>query len=1149
MDPTFIHLRVHTEYSIVDGIVRVKPLIKAVADGQMPAVAITDQSNLFAAIKFYKAACNSGIKPLLGVDTWVANAIHPDKPYRLTLLCQNSIGYKNLTRLISRSYCEGQMHGMAILQKSWFIDHSEGLIALSGAMLGDVGKFLLADNHSDAKKSAIEWASLFPDRYYFEVQRIGCEQEETYIQAVVSLASDLDLPIVATNAVLFLNPDDFEAHEARVCIHGAYVLEDSRRPRQYTEQQYLRTAQEMQALFSDLPEALQNSVEIAKRCNLELELGKNYLPNFPIPEDKSLADYFAERATTGLKLRLDYLIDKQDAEYSSKQKVFFDRLEQELAVISGMGFEGYFLIVADFIQWAKENDVPVGPGRGSGPGSLVAYALQITDINPLAYDLLFERFLNPERVSMPDFDVDFCMDGRDRVIEYVARCYGRESVSQIITYGTMAAKAVVRDVGRVLNHPYGFVDKIAKLIPFELGITLDKALAQEEELKRRYTEEEDVKYLIDLAKKLEGITRNAGKHAGGVVIAPTVLTEFTPLYCENNGDNLVTQFDKDDVEAVGLVKFDFLGLRTLTIIHWALQMIAQKRQQNAESPLDISRIDLADPKTFELLKRCATTAVFQLESRGMKDLIKRLQPDCFEELIALVALFRPGPLQSGMVDDFINRKHKRAKVEYPHPDLELVLKPTYGIILYQEQVMQIAQVLAGYTLGGADLLRRAMGKKKPEEMAKQREIFNKGAKARGITEEVANYIFDLMEKFAGYGFNKSHSAAYALISYQTAWLKAHYPAEFMAAVLSSDMDNTDKVVGFIEECRSMGLTILPPTVNTCQYQFTVKDDATLWYGLGAIKGAGEAAISQIILEREQNGLYTNLYEFCRRNDLRKCNKRVLEALIKSGAFDCFAMNRASLMANLTGAIQAAEQALASDMQGQHDLLSQIDVGSLQPAFLNVKDWSIEQVLLGERETLGYFVSGHPLQKYSDEVRQFCTGAITSLQNIREKMVILAGRIVNIRTMFTKRGDRMAFVQLEDQTGRLEVTLFADVYNNARVLLNKDQIIVVEGEVGMDEYSGGIRMSCRKVYSMAQAREIFAKNLLICLNGHTSSLLNDLTQVLMPHKSGSCPVVVQYTNQQAKANLLLGSEWQIKPSDELLFALRELCGEQNVQLSY
>lgn len=1142
MPPSFIHLRVHSEYSIVDGIVRIKPLVQKVAQAGMPAVAITEQNNLFSAVKFYKSAIASGIKPIIGVDLWLNNPQQSKQPFRLTLLCQDDTGYRNVTRLISRAYLEGQVQGFSCIDKSWLQGAAEGLIALSGGRIGDIGQALLAQNKGLAESLLQDWRVLFPNRFYLELQRTGKVDEENYNQAALLLAVDHSIPVVATNDVCFLSADDFEAHEARVCIHDGTVLGDNSRSRRFSSQQYLRTQEEMCRLFSDVPEALENTVEIAKRCNLSLSLGKSFLPKFPIPSSFTAESYLSQQAKQGLEFRLQLLKIQDRLPYEL-------RLQEEIDIINRMGYAGYFLIVADFILWAKQHGIPVGPGRGSGAGSLVAYALQIIDIDPIAYNLLFERFLNPERVSMPDFDIDFCMDGRDRVIDYVAHKYGRDSVSQIITYGSMAAKAVVRDVGRVLGFPYGFVDKVAKLIPFELGITLDKALEQEEELKRRYDQEEDVHTLIDLAKKLEGLTRNAGKHAGGVVISPTALTDFTPLYCEPGGANLVSQFDKDDVEAVGLVKFDFLGLRTLTIISWAVDAINEHRKKTGDPLINISLLSVDDEKTFDLIKSGSTTAIFQLESRGMKDLVKRLQPDCLEDIISLVALFRPGPLQSGMVDDFIQRRHGRVKVEYPHLLLEPVLRPTYGIILYQEQVMQIAQILAGYTLGGADLLRRAMGKKKPEEMAKQRSIFVGGAKERGIDEELASSIFDLMEKFAGYGFNKSHSAAYALLTYQTAWLKANFPAQFMAAVLSSDMDNTDKVVGFIYEARQMQLNIIPPDINRSHYKFTVTNEGHILYGLGAIKGAGEAAISIILQNRQEEGLFTDLFSFCQRIDLRKVNRRVLEALIKAGALDSFNQSRAVLLANIEHALQAAEQHANAHLLGQKDLFGSAITNT--QSYISVSEASKQEILQGEKETLGYYLSGHPIQVYEAEFAKFITIPLGALSTAKTQSVTIAGLIINVRTMFTKRGDRMAFITLEDRTGMIELTVFSELYEENKEILIKDQIIIAEGEVSVDDYTGNHKIVTRVLYSLKQAREKFAKSLMITLqhNNLQSEVFEKLAEILTPFLPGRCPIQIHYENHAASAQLVLGQQWRVMPHDELLMSLRRWLGEQHVNFCY
>jgi DNA polymerase-3 subunit alpha len=1175
MNPSFVHLRVHSEYSLVDGLVRVKPLVAKAAEMGMPALALTDQSNLFALVRFYQAALGAGIKPIAGVDAWLRNPDDINAPFRLVLLVQDDSGYRNLTRLVSRSYREGQHLGRPMLEREWLTDSANGLIALSGARQGDIGRALLAGHREQAERLLDGWLALFGDRFYLELNRTGRPDEEACLHASVGLAARWDVPVVATNDVHFLSPEDFDAHEVRVCIHEGRTLDDPRRPRNYAEQQYLRTPQEMQALFSDIPEALENTVEIAKRCNIELVLGKNYLPEFPIPEGMTLSEYFAEQSREGLEWRLDRLFDRNAPDFADKRKVYDQRLQTELGVINSMGFPGYFLIVADFIQWAKDNDIPVGPGRGSGAGSLVAYALKITDLDPIALELLFERFLNPERVSMPDFDVDFCMDKRDLVIDYVARKYGRDSVSQIITYGSMAAKAVVRDVGRVLGHPYGFTDRVAKMVPFEIGMTLNKALAESEDLKQAYDTDEEVRDLIEMARKLEGCARNAGKHAGGVVIAPGLLTDFTPLYCEEGGGNLVTQFDKDDVEKVGLVKFDFLGLRTLTIVDWALKTVNTERARQGLEPVDINAIPMDDAAAFKLLKACETTAVFQLESRGMKELIKKLQPDSFDDITALVALYRPGPLQSGMVDNFINRKHGRETISYPdphyqHESLKPILESTYGVILYQEQVMQIAQVLAGYSLGGADLLRRAMGKKKPEEMAKQRAVFKEGAENNGIDPELAMKIFDLVEKFAGYGFNKSHSAAYALVSYQTMWLKAHYPAAFMAAVCSADMDNTDKVVPLIEECRRMGLKVEPPQVNLSQYKFTSADTKTLVYGLGAIKGVGEGAIESIVDERNAHGPYADLFEFCRRIDLRKANRRVMESLIRAGALDGLGANRASLMLQLPLALKLAEQHHEMQAVGQNDLFGMSDP---QPAQTfaqvvpdNVEEWEDEQRLQGEKETLGLYLTGHPIDRYEAELRQIASSRIADLSlesgpgnpggtngapRRRGVPVVVAGLVVSTSHRQTQRG-RMGTILLDDRSGRIEATLFNETYEEHRDLLTTDRILVVSGNLSYDEFRGGLSLRADKLLTFEQARGYYASQLGLSLklNGSSASgLRQQLMQTLSPFRGGSTGIRLHYRTDQAEGDILFGQTWRVNPTDELLRRLHRLLGSENVRVIY
>lgn len=1159
MTAHFVHLRLHTEYSLVDGLIRIKSLVRQVAAAGMPAVAVTDVSNLFALIKFYRAALGAGIKPIVGVEAWVRRQ---DEPARLVLLCQNLAGYHSLTRLVSRGFLEGQQRGIPILDRAWLTGNTDGLIALSGGREGELGQALLNDRLDQARAWLADWRQLFPGRFYLEVQRTGRPQEEAYLESAVDLAAATGTPVVATNEVCFLQRDDFEAHEARVCIHDGATLGDPRRPRRYSDQQYLRTPAEMAELFADLPEALENSVEIARRCNLRLDLGKNVLPDFPVPEGMDANSYFALQSRAGLEQRLRRLFDPAAPDFADRRRPYDERLETELKVIVQMGFPGYFLIVADFIQWARDHGVPVGPGRGSGAGSLVAYALGITDLDPLAYELLFERFLNPERVSMPDFDIDFCMEGRDKVIDYVAQRYGRDRVSQIATHGSMAAKAVVRDVGRVLGHPYGFVDRIAKLIPFELGMTLDKAIEQEAELRRLYEHDEDVKALIDLARKLEGLARNVGKHAGGVVIAPSRLTDFSPLYCEEGDSSLVTQFDKDDVEAAGLVKFDFLGLRTLTIIDWAVRTINDQRKVVGEPPLDISAIPLDDAPTFDLLKRHRTTAVFQLESSGMKDLIRRLQPDCFEDIVALVALFRPGPLQSGMVDDFIDRKHGRARIEYPHPALASILKPTYGVILYQEQVMQIAQVLSGYTLGGADLLRRAMGKKDAEKMAKERDGFVKGATNRGVEPETASYIFDLIDKFAGYGFNKSHSAAYALISYQTAWLKAHCPAAFMAAVLSSDMDKTDKMVVFIEECRRMSLKLTSPAVNVSAYHFTVGNGDEILYGLGAIKGVGEGAIEALVQERNQGGSYRDLFDLCRRVDLRKLNRRVLEALIRSGAFDALGPNRATLMAQLPEALQLAEQHSRNDAAGQDDLfgLAAAEKTPARPLHIaKVPEWDEAERLRAEKETLGVYLTGHPISRVAAELAALhasrlgdLTGGGGTLRRSNDRSVLIAGLVVSVRTRNANRGGRIAFVTLDDGSGRLEVRIFPEMYERYGPLIVEDAIVLAQGVLGWDEFNQTTRLTVERVLNLDDARAEYARRLVVRLDAQRcqAGVLREMAGVLTEHRAdGHCAVWVEYIGPGARVELAFGPNWRVRPGEALLKQLRELAGAESVQLRY
>ena len=1153
MSSPFIHLRVHSDFSMMDGLNKVKPILGKVAALGMPAVAITDQMNMCGLVKFYSEAHNLGIKPIIGTDFWVTNEVFGDEPFRLTLIAMNNEGYKNITILISKAYLRGHLAHRAVIDQEWLAEHSEGVIVLSGAQHGDVGVGLMKNN-AKILDSALEfYQTHFPDRFYLELIRTGRQGEEDYLHLAVELAEQRGLPVVATNEVCFIDREGFDAHEIRVCIHDGYTLDDNRRPKRYSDQQYLRTAEEMVELFSDIPEAIENTVEIAKRCNVTVRLNEYFLPQFPTG-GMTTEDFLVKVSEEGLEERLEFLFPDEEVR-KAKRPEYDDRLRIELEVINQMGFPGYFLIVMEFIQWSKDNGIPVGPGRGSGAGSLVAYALKITDLDPLEFDLLFERFLNPERVSMPDFDVDFCMDRRDEVIDHVAELYGRQAVSQIITFGTMAAKAVVRDVGRVLGHPYGFVDRISKLIPPDPGMTLEKAFKAEPQLPEVYESDEEVKDLIDMARILEGVTRNAGKHAGGVVIAPTTITDFSPLYCDDEGKNPVTQFDKNDVETAGLVKFDFLGLRTLTIIQWAIDMI--KEGKNVD--VDISAIPLEDPKSFRTLQNAETTAVFQLESRGMKELIKRLKPDCFEDIIALVALFRPGPLQSGMVDNFIDRKHGREEISYPdaeyqHECLKEILEPTYGIILYQEQVMQIAQEMAGYSLGGADLLRRAMGKKKPEEMAKQRGTFAEGAKGNNIDPDLAMKIFDLVEKFAGYGFNKSHSAAYALVSYQTLWLKVHYPAEFMAAVMSADMDNTDKIVTLVDECERMGIEILPPDLNAGKYKFTVDSEGRIVYGIGAIKGVGEGPIEAIIEARETQGAFKDLFDFCAKIDIKRVNKRVLEKLVLAGAMDNLGPHRASLMASLPEALAAAGQHAKAESFGQSDMFGLLttEPEDVKQAFADVPEWPEKVWLEGEKDTLGLYLTGHPINQYAEELRYYTDGRLVDLKPTnKDQMASAVGLVLGVRVMTNKRGRRWAIVTLDDKSARIDVRFFPDMYEQFESVLETDRILLIKGQVSFDDFSGGNTITARDVMDIVQAREKNARAL--ALNIDTQLLepkkMSQMQSILQAFNGGSCPVQLAVTHPDAEVTLACGARWYVTPEDQLLHDLKQCLGDKAVSILY
>ncbi len=1169
VQPSFIHLRLHSEYSIADGIVRIGEAVGAAKADSMPALALTDLSNVFGLVKFYKETRSAGIKPIVGCDVFVTNDAVRDQPYRLLLLCQSHAGYLRLCELLTQAYLENQYRGRPEIRRQWLRAGTDGLIALAGAQLGEVGATLLNGNAASAKAVAQEYAGLFPDRFYLEVQRYGAAREEAHLRDTVRLAAELALPVVATHPVQFLSIDDFKAHEARVCIAEGYVLNDKRRQRAFTAQQYFKTQAEMAELFADLPEALQNSVEIAKRCNLTLKLGKPHLPDFPTPNGESLDDFLRSESQRGLEQRMLHLYP-DETQRAAKMPEYQARLDFEVNTIINMKFPGYFLIVADFIRWAKSfrdekfpNGVPVGPGRGSGAGSLVAYSLGITDLDPLRYELLFERFLNPERVSMPDFDVDFCQDGRERVIEYVRHHYGQQNVSQIATFGTMASKGVIRDVGRVLDFPYGLCDRLSKLVPVEgvKPVSLAKAREMEPEFNAVIASEEGVEELMELGERLEDLTRNVGMHAGGVLIAPGKLTDFCPLYCAEGSESTVSQYDKDDVEAVGLVKFDFLGLRTLTIIDWAVRYIKGSGVEGSQD-FNIDTIPLDDKETYDcIFKTANTTAVFQFESRGMKDTLIKAKPDCIDDLIALNALYRPGPMD--FIPDYINCKHGRQQVILPHPLLEKVVGSTYGIMVYQEQVMQSAQVVAGYSLGGADMLRRAMGKKKPEEMAEQRGIFVAGAAKNNIDEKKANEIFDTMEKFAGYGFNKSHAAAYSLVAYQTAYLKCHYPAAFMASTMTSEMVNTDKVSFFYQDTVQQGLSILAPDINSSCFRFQPVDAKTIAYGLGAVKGTGEAAVENIVLAR-RDGPFKDLFDFCHRVDKRVVNRRAIEALIKAGAFDSINDHRYQLLASLDAALGSAEQKARA--ANQNSLFGDDEAHAMPVHMADVPRWKKREQLQQEKTALGFYLSGHPYQEYAAELSNFVKQKLADItpdivappsgngggygggRRNNAKSLVLAGMVSGVRILQTRRG-KMAVVTLDDGSAALEVVVFSELFDSNRTWIRDDELLVVSGKAELDAYSGGMRVTADELYDFASARAAFARRLDISCSMDQPVRVPQLAELLKPYRGGKCPVQIDYRNLIGSASLRLDEAWQVTLPEELLENLRTLCGAQNVRVVY
>ncbi|MCY3769793.1 MAG: DNA polymerase III subunit alpha [Gammaproteobacteria bacterium] len=1150
MNPPFVHLHLHSEFSLTDGIVRLGPLVEKCVEFEQPAVALTDVSNLYAFVKFYQACLKKGVKPVIGCDVWIENPLENLQCDRVVLFCQDRDGFRNLSRILTRAYLEGEAGEKITLRWHDLRRHHSGLICMLDDQYGPVARLSGHDRHPETRDIVRRYHDIFGDRLYFEISRIGRAEEQAYINQVLKLSGEFPVSPVATNRVQYLQADDFGAHEIRVCINEGRVLDDSRRPRNFTNQQYLRSSAEMADLFSDIPEAISNTAEIAKRCNLFIEFDEDFLPEYPESGGAAVEDLLRRKAEAGLAGRFGKEgLYHQDGT-PMVEKTYLDRLNNELEVIEQMGYPGYFLIVADFIQWSKDNGIPVGPGRGSGAGSLVAWATGITEIDPLPYGLIFERFLNPERVSLPDFDIDFCVDGRDRVIEYVAEKYGQEQVAQIITFGTMAAKAVVRDVGRVMGYPYGFVDQIAKLIPFQVGMTLDMAFEQEERLRNRYQEESDVQQLMDAAFQLEGIARNVGKHAGGVVISPQPLVEYTPLFTDAHLNQAITQLDKDDLESIGLVKFDFLGLRTLTIIDSAVKMINQQAAADGSSAVDLAAIPLDDADTFEFIRTGKTTAIFQLESRGMKDLIIRAHPETFEDLIALIAMFRPGPLQSGMVEDFVNRKAGRESISILHPEIEHVLDTTYGVILYQEQVMQIAQTLAGYTLGGADILRKAMGKKLPEEMAKQRETFLDGAVNRGVPKHVANAIFDLMDKFAGYGFNKSHSAAYALVSYHTAWLKTHFPSAYMAATLSAESDHTDKVVSLLADCAALGLEVLPPDINTSFYPFKPLGEDKISFGLGAIKGVGRSVIGEIVEERERGGEFQDLFDFCRRFDMRKVNKRVLEALIKSGSMDKLGKNRAVLMSELVPATRAANQQQSNQQAGQYDMFGVERVQAENSFSADVPDWTEDERLKAEKETLGLYLTGHPYHQYMQEFAGISEADVSTGRPDTARDGIVAGIIVSVRLLKTRRG-KMAVVTLDNAVQRIDVVLFSEKYTEYFAKLENEGVLVALGEISADELTGEPRMRAELLFDVEEVRNLALHRIdLHVAAGATRNATRSLRRTLDPFRGGKTGLRILYTTAIGVSGTInLGKNWCITPGQQLLGALQEMLGKENLTYHY
>jgi DNA polymerase-3 subunit alpha len=1185
----FVHLRTHTEYSVVDGIVRIDAAAAAArADGQ-GALAITDLANLFGAIKFYRACRSAGVKPLIGADVWLEpfaaasgrGGVAEKNASRLLLLVQNRTGYLNLCELLARAWVGNVQRAQAWLKWEWLAERGEGLIVLSGAENGAVGSALVAGDTERARAAAEKLAALFPRRFYIELQRAGLPGQEAHVQAAVPLAASLGLPVVATHPIQFISPDDFEAHEARVCVAEGETLVNPRRIKRFSVEQHFKTQAQMEALFADVPTAVANTVAIAQRCNLTLTLGQARLPDFPTPDGTPIEAYFRRASAEGLEKRLAARFPNP-AQRDAERPRYVARLEFELATIVKMGFAGYFLIVSDFIVWAKEHGCPVGPGRGSGAGSLVAWALFITDLDPLQYELLFERFLNPERVSMPDFDIDFCQANRDRVIDYVKAKYGREAVSQIATFGTMAAKAALRDVGRVLGMGYGHVDSVAKLVPGLPGKTYTLAplptppeqpdpgliyvRKEVPEINAREAAEEEVAELLRLATRVEGIVRNVGMHAGGVLIAPGRITDFCPLYQQPGSDSAVSQYDKDDVEAIGLVKFDFLGLATLTILELAKDFVRERRK--GMENFSYEALPLNDAKTYTLFANARTEAVFQFESRGMQGMLREARPTVLADLIALNAMFRPGPMEN--IPTFCARKNGKEPVSYPHPLLEPVLAETMGIFVYQEQVMQAAQVLGGFSLGGADLLRRAMGKKKPEEMAKYRGQFRDGAAAKGLSAAQADEIFDLMEKFAGYGFNKSHAAAYALLAYHTGWLKAHCTAEFFAANMTVESDNTDKLKVLLADAKTFGIRFEPPDINRGVARFEPVADDCVRYGLAAVKGTGAGAIEAIVAAREGRGAHEgagsgpfhSLFDFCARVDRQRVNKRAVEALVKAGAFDALHPDRASALASVGLAFEWAETQASNALQGGLFDFADGPEGAAghgssaqEPALVHTAPWDLRERLMQEKTAIGFYLSGHLFEAWREEVRRFAKLPIADAQDSREPQ-LLAGIVTEARTVNGQRGRALIF-QLDDGSDAIEAVVGEELLDANRERLAEDSLVVVQGKVQNDRFTGGLRLNVTRVWDLPAARARFGRFLAVRIRGSTPPVAEVLK--LWPARRSEddeggvvvqgLPVRLKLERSRASAELDLGDEARFWPSDEALVRWKSLAHQGAATVVY